>query len=65
MLVVNNLPANIRDRIGVVLILGSGRSLEEGMLVQSSNLSGEYRGQRSLAGHSPWGHRELDTTEAT
>ena len=23
------------------------------------------RGQRSLAGYSPWGHRESDTTEAT
>ena len=22
-------------------------------------------GQRSLAGYSPWGHKELDTTEAT
>ena len=24
-------------------------------------LPGESHGQRSLAGHSPWGHRELDT----
>ena len=23
----------------------------------------EFRGQRSLAGYSPWGHKELDTTE--
>ena len=38
MLVVNNLPANTGNRIGVVLILGSGRSLEEGMVAQSSNL---------------------------
>ena len=38
MLVVNSLPANIRDKIGVVLILGSGRSLEEGMAAHSSNL---------------------------
>ena len=26
-------------------------------------LPGESHGQRSLAGYSPWGHRELDTTE--
>ena len=25
----------------------------------------EFHGQRSLAGYSPWGHKELDTTEAT
>ena len=28
-------------------------------------LPGESHGQRSLAGYSPWGHRELDMTEAT
>ena len=28
-------------------------------------LSGEFHGQRSLAGYSPWGHTELDTTAAT
>ena len=26
-------------------------------------LPGEWHGQRSLAGSSPWGHREWDTTE--
>ena len=26
-------------------------------------LLGESHGQRSLAGYSPWGHKELDTTE--
>ena len=26
-------------------------------------LSGEFHGQRSLAGHSPWGCKELDMTE--
>ena len=26
-------------------------------------LPGEFLGQRSLAGYSPWGHKELDTTE--
>ena len=28
-------------------------------------LPGESHGQRSLAGYSLWGHKELDTTEAT
>ena len=28
-------------------------------------LPGKSYGQRSLAGYSPWGHRESDTTEAT
>ena len=28
-------------------------------------LPGESHGQRSLVGHDPWGHKELDMTEAT
>ena len=27
-------------------------------------LPGEFSGQSSLVGHSPWGHKELDGTEA-
>ena len=26
-------------------------------------LPGEFQGQRSLEGYSPWGHKELDRTE--
>ena len=26
-------------------------------------ISGEFHGQRSLVGYSPWGHKELDMTE--
>ena len=26
-------------------------------------LPGEFHGQRSLTGYSPWGHKESDTTE--
>ena len=26
-------------------------------------LPGESHGQKTLAGHSPWGHKEWDTTE--
>ena len=43
---------------------GLGRSLEDGMATHSSILAWENpHGQRSLAGYSPWAHRELDTTE--
>ena len=43
---------------------GSGRSLGEGngSSLQYS-LPGRPQGQRSLAGYSPWGCKESDTTE--
>ena len=55
-------------------ILGSGRSLEKGMVTYSSFwrreglhtqvfLLGESHGQRSLVDYSPWGRKESDTTE--
>ena len=28
-------------------------------------LPGKLHGQRNLVGYSPWGHKELDTTEVT
>ena len=38
--------------------------LEKGMAKPTSVfLPGEFHGQRSLAGYSPWGHKESDTTE--
>ena len=38
--------------------------LEEGMATQSSILAWRIPyGQRSLAGYSPWGHKESDMTE--
>ena len=46
-------------------IPGSGRLKEEGMAIHSSVLFGESHRQKSLAGYSPLGHRELDMTEAT
>ena len=33
------------------------------MATYSNILPGESHGQRSLAGYSPWGHKELDMTE--
>ena len=43
---------------------GSGRSPAEvnGNLLRYSCL-GEFHGQRSLEGYTPWGNKELDTTE--
>jgi len=39
--------------------------LNEVMATHSSILARESHGQRSLAGYSSWGRKELDTTEAT
>ena len=33
------------------------------MVTHSSILTGKSHGQRSLAGYSPWGHKESDMTE--
>ena len=35
----------------------------EDMATHSSILPGEFHGQRSVAGYSPWGCKELDMTE--
>ena len=43
--------------------LGWEDPLEEKMATHSSILAWESHGQRSLAGYSPWGPKELDTTE--
>ena len=62
-LVVRNLPSNAGDS---GLILWSGRSPGggHGNPLQYSCLKNSH-GQSSLAGYSPWGCKELDTTEAT
>ena len=44
-------------------IPGSGTSLEKEIQTTQIFLPGEFHGPRSLEGYSPWGHRELDTTE--
>ena len=38
-------------------------SLENGMATPSNTLAWRIPGQRSLAGYSPWGHKESDMTE--
>ena len=37
--------------------------LEKGMATHLLFLPGEFHGQRSLVGYSPWGRKESDTTE--
>ena len=46
-----------------VLSLSWEEPLEKGMVTHSSILAGEFHGQRSLVGYSPWGLKELDMTE--
>ena len=42
---------------------GGEDPLEQQVAAHSSILAGESHGQRSLAGYSPWGCKELDTAE--
>ena len=44
-------------------ISGLGNPLEEGRPPIPVFLLGEFHGQRSLAGYSPWGHKENEVTE--
>ena len=62
-LVVKNLPANAGDVRDVGSIPGLGRSLEEKRTTTPVFLPGEFHGQRSLVGCSPWGCKELDMTK--
>ena len=58
---VKNLPAMQETRVPSL-----GReedSLVKGMATHSVFLPEAFQGQRSLAGYSPWGHNEADTTE--
>ena len=59
--IVKNPPANAGD---AGLIPGSGRSPEKGNGQPTPVfLPGESHARRSLAGYSPWGRKESDTTE--
>ena len=57
---VNNLPAIQETRIQS---LSREDPLEKEMATHSSILAMESHGQRSLAGYSPGGHKEVDMTE--
>ena len=56
---VKNLPAMQETQIRS---LGREDPLEKGKATHS-NVPREFHEQRSLAGDSPWGHKELDLTE--
>ena len=56
---VKNLPARQETQ---VQSLGGKDLLEKGMATHSTVLAGEFHGQRSLAGYSPWGCKESGTT---
>ena len=55
---IKNLPAKLGEARDPVQSLGQEGPLEEEMATHSSIVPGESHGQRSLAGYSPWGHRE-------
>ena len=57
---VKNLPAVQETQ---VQSLGWEDPLEKGMATHPAFLLGEFHGQRSLVGFSPWGRQESDTTE--
>ena len=60
---VKNPPASAGDARDRGSIPGLGRSLKEEMANYSSILAWEIYGQGSLPGYSPWGCKELNTTE--
>ena len=63
-LAVKNLPANAGDAGDTGLIPGVRKiPWRREWLPTPVFLSGESDEQRSLAGHSSWGHKESDTTE--
>ena len=62
---VNKLPANAGDIVDAGLIPGKGRSPGGRHGNTPVFLPREFHRQRSLVGYSPWGYKELDTTEAT
>ena len=58
-------PAVQETRETQVPSLGWEDPLEEEMAATPVFLPGDSHGQRGLAGHSPWGCKESDMTEAT
>ena len=60
-----NSPANVLEIREAGSIPDLERSLEKGITTRSSILAWRSQGQRSLASYSPYGHTELNVTEAT
>ena len=64
-LIVKNLPANAGDiRLGFDPRVGKNPWKRKWQATPVP-LPGESHGQRSLAGYSPWGHKQSDMTEVT
>ena len=59
---VKNLPAMWETWLGS---LGWEDPLEEGTAIQSFNLAWRISWAEEAGGHSPWSHKESDTTEMT
>ena len=59
---VKKLPAMQKTQ---VQSLGQEGPLEKEMATHSSILAGKSQGQRSLVGHSPWGHKSVGHDLAT
>ena len=59
---VKSLPANAGDAGDSGLIPWLGRSLQKAWPPTPVFLPGKSHGQRSPAGYSPWGHKELGMT---
>ena len=57
---VKSMPAMLETR---VQFLSQEDPLEKKMATIPVFLPGQLHGQRSLVGHSTWGHKESDTTE--
>ena len=55
--------ANTGDIRDAGLIPGQEDPQKKEMATHPVFLAGEFHGQRSLAGYSPWGRKELDMTE--
>ena len=65
---IKSLPANTGDTRDVCFIPESGRSSGVGngkWKPTAVFLTGEFHGQRSMVGYSPWGCKESYMTEAT
>ena len=56
-------PACDSGHQGLIPGLGSSSREGNGNPLHPVFLPGEFHGQRNLVGYSPWGHKELDTTE--
>ena len=59
--------SDCKDSVAVketlVQSLGREDPLEKGMAAHPSILAGEFHGQKSPPGYSPWGSKELDMTK--